>query len=180
MPWPATARWGHNKLALNHDLSTSPLVKLAISKPDVFQSTHSSRTRCTGAGVHLHGAKGESLVTNTRNLITILIWQVTVGIDETNGHQGLGFDPSTIFPAGRSITPMNNARVLIAVQCPASIPAGDTITFTFQLPGYIKDPQAVQHSATRTCIGIFVVSCLLHGYSRVDVRRPVYAQVWRV
>ncbi|KAJ3554719.1 hypothetical protein NM688_g2964 [Phlebia brevispora] len=52
---------------------------------------------------------------------------VTVGIDENKGLQGLGFDPSIISPA-----------------------VGDTITFTFQLPGYIKNPQTVQHSATQS------------------------------
>ncbi|KAI0342663.1 hypothetical protein BDW22DRAFT_1357115 [Trametopsis cervina] len=52
---------------------------------------------------------------------------VTVGIDETNGKQGIGFDPSTIVPA-----------------------AGDTITFTFALPSYIKNPTSAQHSATQS------------------------------
>ncbi|KAI0091101.1 hypothetical protein BDY19DRAFT_682362 [Irpex rosettiformis] len=52
---------------------------------------------------------------------------VTVGIDETNGHQGIGFDPSTIVPA-----------------------AGDTIVFTYALPEYIKNPPSVQHSATQS------------------------------
>ncbi|KAI0783854.1 hypothetical protein BC629DRAFT_1593991 [Irpex lacteus] len=52
---------------------------------------------------------------------------VTVGIDETNGHQGIGFDPSTIVPA-----------------------AGDTIVFTYALPEYIKNPTSVQHSATQS------------------------------
>ncbi|KAJ3491771.1 hypothetical protein NLI96_g472 [Meripilus lineatus] len=53
-------------------------------------------------------------------------YTVTVGIDETDGKQGLGFDPSAIRPA-----------------------VGDTIEFTFQLPSYIKDPATVKHSATR-------------------------------
>jgi len=54
-------------------------------------------------------------------------YTVTVGIDETNGQQGIGFDPSAIRPA-----------------------AGDTITFNFQLPAYIKSPSSVQHSATQS------------------------------
>jgi len=50
-----------------------------------------------------------------------------VGIDETNGQQGLGFDPSIILPQ-----------------------AGDTIQFTFQLPNYIKNGTDVQHTATQS------------------------------
>jgi hypothetical protein len=30
------------------------------------------------------------------------------------------------------------------------LPVGDTITFTFSLPEYIKNPASVQHSATRS------------------------------
>ncbi|KAI0077079.1 hypothetical protein K474DRAFT_1662178 [Panus rudis PR-1116 ss-1] len=54
-------------------------------------------------------------------------YTVTVGIDETDGQPGLGFDPSTIRPA-----------------------AGDTITFTFALPEYLKNPPSIQHSATQS------------------------------
>jgi len=46
---------------------------------------------------------------------------------ETNGRQGLGFDPSVILPR-----------------------AGDTIQFTFQLPSYIKNGTDVQHTATQS------------------------------
>ncbi|KAF9644899.1 hypothetical protein BDM02DRAFT_3190193 [Thelephora ganbajun] len=52
---------------------------------------------------------------------------VTVGIRETDGQQGLGFDPSAILPQ-----------------------AGDTIEFTFQLPGYIKNGVDVQHTVTQS------------------------------
>jgi len=54
-------------------------------------------------------------------------YTVTVGITETDGHQGLGFDPSAIVPA-----------------------VGDTIEFTFQLPDYIKSPVSVQHTVTQS------------------------------
>ncbi|KIP10513.1 hypothetical protein PHLGIDRAFT_33880 [Phlebiopsis gigantea 11061_1 CR5-6] len=60
-------------------------------------------------------------------LVNAFTYTVTVGIDETSGHQGIGFDPSSIRPS-----------------------AGDTITFTFALPEYLKDPPAVQHSATQS------------------------------
>jgi len=53
--------------------------------------------------------------------------QVTVGIMETSGQQGLGFDPSVILPQ-----------------------AGDTIQFTFQLPSYINNGTDVQHTATQS------------------------------
>ncbi|KAF8522768.1 hypothetical protein BU17DRAFT_86676 [Hysterangium stoloniferum] len=52
---------------------------------------------------------------------------VTVGIDETTGHQGIGFDPSSINPS-----------------------VGDIIAFTFQAPDYIKTPNVTQHSATQS------------------------------
>ena len=32
--------------------------------------------------------------------IVVLVCQVTVGIRETDGQQGLGFDPSAILPQG--------------------------------------------------------------------------------
>jgi len=54
-------------------------------------------------------------------------YTVTVGITETNGNQGLGFDPSAIFPQ-----------------------AGDILSFTFQPPDYIKNPTLVQHTATQS------------------------------
>ncbi|CAL1717089.1 unnamed protein product [Somion occarium] len=60
-------------------------------------------------------------------LVQAATYTVTVGIDETDGQPGLGFDPTTIRPA-----------------------VGDTITFTFQLPGYIKNPSVSQHSATQS------------------------------
>lgn len=34
--------------------------------------------------------------------------QVTVGIDETNGHQGVGFDPSTIVPSRELLLQANS------------------------------------------------------------------------
>lgn len=37
--------------------------------------------------------------------------QVTVGIDETNGKQGIGFDPSTIVPAGKDSTLSNRMQL---------------------------------------------------------------------
>jgi len=52
---------------------------------------------------------------------------VTVGIRETDGQPGLGFDPSAILPQ-----------------------VGDTIEFTFQLPNYIKDGKDAQHTATQS------------------------------
>jgi len=52
---------------------------------------------------------------------------VTVGIKETDGQQGLGYDPSAILPQ-----------------------AGDTIEFTFQLPSYIKNGTDAQHTATQS------------------------------
>ncbi|GJE94574.1 cupredoxin domain-containing protein [Phanerochaete sordida] len=54
-------------------------------------------------------------------------YTVTIGIDETNGQQGIGFDPSAIRPS-----------------------PGDTITFTYALPEYLKNPPPVQHSATQS------------------------------
>ncbi|KAI0789905.1 hypothetical protein C8Q75DRAFT_763129 [Abortiporus biennis] len=60
-------------------------------------------------------------------LANAFTFTVTVGIDETNGHQGIGFDPSAITPA-----------------------VGDTIAFTYQLPSYIKSPASTQHSATQS------------------------------
>jgi len=60
-------------------------------------------------------------------LCSAFTFTVTVGIDETNGQPGLGFDPSVITPA-----------------------AGDTIAFTFQLPSYIKNPTPTEHSATQS------------------------------
>lgn len=38
--------------------------------------------------------------------------QVTVGIDETTGHQGVGFDPSTIMPTGKPSIPCRTSRLL--------------------------------------------------------------------
>lgn len=35
--------------------------------------------------------------------LTHISLKVTVGIDETNGKQGIGFDPSTIVPAGEGV-----------------------------------------------------------------------------
>jgi len=54
-------------------------------------------------------------------------YTVIVGITETDGYQGLGFDPSAILPQ-----------------------AGDAIEFTFQLPDYIKNPASVQHTVTQS------------------------------
>lgn len=55
------------------------------------------------------------------------VYTVTVGIDETTGDQGLGFDPTSIRPN-----------------------VGDTITFTFAMNEWIKEPKTVQHSATQS------------------------------
>jgi hypothetical protein len=84
-----------------------------------------------------------------------LLWwlQVTVGIDETTGQVGNGFDPSLIVPSGESSGGLGFGRVASgsgALIGNGSIyVAGDTITFTFQTPSYINNPPAVQHSATR-------------------------------
>ncbi|KAK7682631.1 hypothetical protein QCA50_014431 [Cerrena zonata] len=61
------------------------------------------------------------------SLAQAAVYTVTVGIVETDGQPGLGFDPSSIRPA-----------------------AGDTITFTYALPEYIKNPSVTQHSATQS------------------------------
>jgi len=67
------------------------------------------------------------LLLGALTLVQAFTYTVTVGIDETNGHQGIGFDPSAIMPA-----------------------PGDTVVFTFALPEYIKNPPSVQHSATQS------------------------------
>jgi len=75
------------------------------------------------------------LFSSTLSLFSVLAlahaatYTVTVGITETDGHQGLGFDPSAIVPA-----------------------VGDTVEFTFQVPDYIKNPVSVQHSATQSTL----------------------------
>ncbi|KAH8101013.1 hypothetical protein BXZ70DRAFT_907149 [Cristinia sonorae] len=55
------------------------------------------------------------------------VFTVTVGIVETDGKPGLGFDPSSIRPS-----------------------AGDTITFTYQFAEWVKDPPTNQHTATQS------------------------------
>jgi len=72
------------------------------------------------------------VTTGTTALVFITVvhaatFTVTVGIKETDGQQGLGFDPSAIVPQ-----------------------AGDTIEFAFQLPNYIKNGTDIQHTATQS------------------------------
>jgi len=75
------------------------------------------------------------LFSSTLSLLSVLAvanaatYTVTVGITETDGQQGLGFDPSAILPA-----------------------VGDTVEFTFQVPGYIPNPVSTQHSATQSTL----------------------------
>jgi len=59
--------------------------------------------------------------------VVVSVCQVTVGIRETDGQPGLGFDPSAIVPQ-----------------------AGDTIEFTFQLPSYVRNGTDTQHTATQS------------------------------
>lgn len=54
--------------------------------------------RC-GCCLHLHGASSVD-VSAQRFYVTVFVSQVTVGIRETDGQQGLGFDPSAIVPQG--------------------------------------------------------------------------------
>lgn len=57
--------------------------------------------------------------------------------------------------------------------------AGDTITFTFALPEYLKDPPPVQHSATRLWLFHLIPDYLiLIATSRVDFRRSLHADGW--
>jgi len=51
---------------------------------------------------------------------------VTVGLDETNGEQGIGFDPTFIVAS-----------------------AGDDIQFTFAMNQYVDPVFVAQHTATR-------------------------------
>ncbi|KZW02252.1 hypothetical protein EXIGLDRAFT_735732 [Exidia glandulosa HHB12029] len=55
------------------------------------------------------------------------VYTVTVGLDETTGDQGIGFDPSSVRPQ-----------------------IGDTITFTFAMNEWVHDPKTVQHTATQS------------------------------
>lgn len=69
------------------------------------------------------------------------VYTVTVGLDETTGDQGIGFDPSSVRPQ-----------------------VGDTITFTFAMNEYVHNPKTVQHSATRAYnyVAPHRRSCLKH------------------
>ncbi|TCD66445.1 hypothetical protein EIP91_001382 [Steccherinum ochraceum] len=81
-------------------------------------------------------------------LVNAAVYTVTVGIVELDGKPGLGFDPSSIRPA-----------------------VGDTITFTFALPEYVKNPTSTQHSATLDNI-LAVNDHALHAIEGSDSKSP--------